>query len=102
MQYLSQTKYTNYHLKCILNSDCDSSTHYSCVPFNKDHIPTARLLTLKELDFCTFFPGFCRRHKTGVKTGPRLTLEAFAYVHEHAEITHIHLTNVLMHNTNAA
>jgi len=62
----------------------------------------AKLLTLKELDFCTFFPGFCRRHKTGVRTGPRLTLEPFAYVHEHAKLTNKQLAHTFMHNTNMA
>jgi len=47
------------------------------VYFHSAHIPTAKLLTLKELDFCTFFVDFCRRVKTGVKIGLKPILEPF-------------------------
>jgi len=39
----------------------------------------SELLTLNELDFCTFFPNFCRRAKTGVKIWLKLILEPFVY-----------------------
>jgi len=66
--------------------------------FSYSTYPTVTLLTLKELDFCTFLPDFCRRGKTGVNIWPRLILEPLVCVHMHAELTHIRLRHAVTYD----